>query len=179
MITKTGNKGFIALKCEDCLEERTVQRNTTLILKDEHPCRSCSNKRNGKLKIGKPAWNSGKTFIPKVFGTSYINYAGYKEIWVGKKESIKYGRKDGYVLEHRKIVQDLIGRPLLKDEIVHHIDCDKSNNSLNNLLLCSSSSEHREIHNTIEKTISKLLKDNILVFEDKQYKIAPIISDDN
>jgi hypothetical protein len=37
---------------------------------------------------------------------------------------------------YRKIASDLIGRPLQDDEEVHHIDHDRTNNKLDNLLVC-------------------------------------------
>lgn len=41
----------------------------------------------------------------------------------------------GYVPEHRLVVARSLGRPLRKDETVHHIDGDKTNNALENLQL--------------------------------------------
>lgn len=53
--------------------------------------------------------------------------------------------KDGYVLEHRIVVENNIGRLLRKDELVHHIDGNKTNNNISNLLIVSAS-EHTRIH---------------------------------
>lgn len=53
--------------------------------------------------------------------------------------------KNGYVLLHRVVVENAIGRLLLDDEEVHHIDRDKHNNDINNLLLLSAH-EHRKLH---------------------------------
>lgn len=47
--------------------------------------------------------------------------------------------------EHRLVVEQKIGRPLRSDEIVHHIDGNKRNNSLNNLMICTRA-EHARIH---------------------------------
>jgi hypothetical protein len=53
----------------------------------------------------------------------------------------------GYVvrsqrLEHRIVMEEKLGRPLRKGEVVHHIDGDKANNDPSNLILFPSNSEH-------------------------------------
>lgn len=41
----------------------------------------------------------------------------------------------GYVLEHRKVMAEHIGRPLKRTESVHHIDGNRQNNDISNLQL--------------------------------------------
>lgn len=48
---------------------------------------------------------------------------------------------------HRIEAENKIGRKLKKGEIVHHIDGNKHNNSLENLEVLKSQSEHAKIHN--------------------------------
>lgn len=52
---------------------------------------------------------------------------------------------NGYVYEHRYVVEKEIGRPLKKSEIVHHIDGNKLNNDISNLMLMTRS-EHAHLH---------------------------------
>lgn len=40
--------------------------------------------------------------------------------------------------EHRLIMEKCLGRKLLRNEIVHHKDGDKSNNNLKNLIIIVS-----------------------------------------
>lgn len=47
-----------------------------------------------------------------------------------------------YVFEHRLVMEEMIGRFLLPDEVVHHRDGDKQNNAPENLQLFSSNGEH-------------------------------------
>lgn len=53
--------------------------------------------------------------------------------------------KAGKVLEHVYVMSESIGRKLHKDECVHHIDRDKTNNLLSNLRLMSIA-EHTLLH---------------------------------
>lgn len=41
--------------------------------------------------------------------------------------------KSRYIFEHRFLAEKVLGRPLLENEIAHHIDGDTSNNSLDNI----------------------------------------------
>lgn len=77
--------------------------------------------------------------------------------WRGGRRQIKSGyvyiyqpdhprsTNNGAVFEHILIAEKKIGRYLAKGEIVHHIDGDKTNNSPDNLLVCTRS-EHVKIH---------------------------------
>lgn len=49
---------------------------------------------------------------------------------------------NGYIREHRLVMEQKIGRPLLPTEVVHHIDDNPANNSPDNLRLYSANSEH-------------------------------------
>ena len=53
----------------------------------------------------------------------------------------------GYMLEHRVIIENNIGRLLTKKECVHHINGIKDDNRTENLILLRSSAEHLKEHN--------------------------------
>ena len=55
-------------------------------------------------------------------------------------------RQNGYVLEHRLVMSEHLGRPLTDEEVVHHRDGDRKNNQLCNLELLGSNADHARLH---------------------------------
>lgn len=86
----------------------------------------CSRVCQGIAKRGKPHPSTG--------GISK-NREGYVRVYVDGK----------YVMQHRLVMEQALGRKLQKDEIVHHKDHDKENNSIENLELMSVR-EHTGMH---------------------------------
>ena len=128
----------------------------TLFGVSESAIRSKASKLELKKEPGYtlPAWNKGKRGYqiawnrgisnyqfrgpgnPQWKGGKYIDTQGYVRISVGKKRPMT---------EHRFVMEAHLGRKLKKTEHVHHIDGDKTNNKIENLMLLSNS-EHRRIH---------------------------------
>jgi hypothetical protein len=86
----------------------------------------------------------------------YFDKNGSKNPMFGKFKNDLDGRKrkDGYmricingqrILKHRFLMMEYLGRKLEKWEIVHHIDGDNTNNSLENLQIMSQG-QHRQLH---------------------------------
>lgn len=76
-------------------------------------------------------WKGGRTI-----------HRGYYEIM--EKEHPK-ADSSGYVYEHRSVMEKRLGRRLLRSEVVHHIDFNKLNNNIDNLLLMGRG-EHGNYH---------------------------------
>lgn len=68
----------------------------------------------------------------------FTRYDGYVIRYLG-------GSSKNSVLEHRYVMENYLGRPLTSNEIVHHIDENKENNSIENLKVLSPS-EHSRLH---------------------------------
>jgi hypothetical protein len=54
--------------------------------------------------------------------------------------------KDRRQLEHRVIVEELLGRALSSKVSIHHLDGDRSNNAHDNLVVCEDAAYHRLLH---------------------------------
>ena len=59
----------------------------------------------------------------------------------GKTYTKRYGRH-----EHRIVAEEILGRPLLQGEVVHHRDGNKRNNDPRNIVILASQSEHAKAH---------------------------------
>jgi len=80
-------------------------------------------------------------------GGKYKNCGGYVLIYMPE-----YPRsdKDGYVLEHRLVIEQSIGRYLSRWELVHHLNETRDDNRLENLFVCTIP-EHLKLHKTMRR----------------------------
>jgi hypothetical protein len=59
---------------------------------------------------------------------------------------------DGYwILEHKYIVEQFIGRELKKNEVIPHINSIKSDNRISNLMIFKSQKEHKSFENKVKQ----------------------------
>lgn len=100
-------------------------------------------------------------------GLTLRNASRIKNMLRGVK-TYRQGGKRKFV--HRGVVEHILGRPLSRDEIVHHIDLDKLNNNPHNLLLCKNKSFHRKVHLQLESIATFLLRRGVIVFSRSKNK---------
>lgn len=114
-----------------------------------------SRKKMSKSNMGRLAWNKGKKCYQ--FSKERSHW------WKGGKQIDKDGyvlihnpnhpsARGNYILEHRMIMEEHLGRPLKPKEVVHHIDEVRTNNHIDNLRLFPSNKEHLEYHRLITFT---------------------------
>lgn len=115
--------------CEECGEEIKSKRANQYC---GTVCRNrgiAKKRRSYKLEDS-PTWKGGRK----------LDSCGYVLV-----KHPKSRRKDGYIQEHRLIMEEFLGRELEEDEDVHHINGDKQDNRIENLSVIKRS-EHMRLH---------------------------------
>jgi hypothetical protein len=82
-------------------------------------------------------------------------YGGYIYIWMPDHPN---ANKRGYVAEHVIIAANKIGRPLMKNEQVHHINGNKTDNTPDNLVVLTIN-KHRSLHESIKRELAFVMSD--------------------
>jgi len=76
--------------------------------------------------------------------------AGYIAVYLPSHPNAMKAHRN-YVYQHRAVAADMLGRPLRKDEIVHHINGKKDDNRPENLQVMTQS-EHVRLHSKKTRT---------------------------
>lgn len=138
--------------CPDCGQEYWVRliRGKPRTIRC-HPCALKKISRNPQRlqKISEafkgerhPAWNGGES----------LDSNGYVLMKLSSQNPYyTMAHINDYAFKHRVIMAQYLGRNLLETEIVHHIDGDRQNNAIGNLMLFASHGEHRRYHLGLEE----------------------------
>lgn len=103
-----------------------------------------------KSKSGKHLFLSGKNNINWKGGIT-INSSGYVLIRVHKNHHL--ANRNGYAYLHRLVAEQKLGRRLMKNEVIHHIDRDKQNNEPENIRITKSIFHHMVNHRIRENNL--------------------------
>jgi hypothetical protein len=96
----------------------------------------CSYRCRGILRTR----NASGPDHPKWKGGRKLTRWGYMYVHVGLQHP--RATRQGYMLEHRLVMEKHLGRALKSTEVVHHLNGVKTDNRIVNLELCDSLSDH-------------------------------------
>ena len=112
------------------------------------------------MKIIENPDNCGKN-NPNWQGGRRISSHGYVEIKVLKDHPLR--NANGYAYEHRIVAMKMLGRPLAKGELIHHINGNKQDNRKSNIQVFKSNAEHYYQHRKPNNNRRKPNEENIEV----------------
>ena len=131
-----------------------VTRSSIQKLRDKHLWPKRAQANSGRITGN----NRGKSWIG---GHGYVFARISKEhVFYGMAFNSYKKSRTGIVLEHRLNMAEHINRPLKSYEVVHHIDHNRENNKIDNLLLVDDK------HNILESRYIMCLKKRIKELEE-------------
>jgi hypothetical protein len=107
------------------------------------------------------AWATKRTQKP--LGSTWIDADGYVRVKVAKGS----GR---WMPEHILVAEEMLGRKLIRGEIVHHVNGDRQDNRPENLYVCRNRSHHNDVHRSQDVALRALLASGRVIFKDGAYE---------
>jgi len=171
-IIKGRKKGYIAIcTCDYC--GKIIKKRYSQAKKYNHTF--CNSNCSGKFKIGKLFTEERKQKIGQKAKGRYIGIKnpmfgvhrygrenpnwnggkikdcrGYIKIYKPNHPNALNGR---YVMEHRLVMEEFLGRYLLSKEVIHHINEIRDDNKIENLMLFTNCGEHHKYHNLMKENL--------------------------
>ncbi len=156
-IKRHANNYFIEVPCSICGKDYLRDRSN--FEKNDGSLAICSMKCKKKA-MTKP--DGVKKLKPREHGAG-------AHVMVKSSKHPNAGN-DGYVPEHRLVVEKSLGRYLKRSEHVHHINLNKADNRLENLVICKSNKEHFSAHGSLNTCVEELINKGVLAFDRGQLR---------
>lgn len=141
------------------------------LIETGEPGRPWTKEERIKLKEKHKTTNSIKNISELFQDRTFYSVCGeVRKLPIQPKE--KYKMENGYikilinnkyVFQHRRVMQPL-DKTLTKFDIIHHLDYDKTNNFIKNLVVLTNS-QHRTVHGTANKLISPLMEAGYIQYD--------------
>jgi hypothetical protein len=128
------NKGYVGRIRPEWEKRKISETMKKYVRTEEHQRNNSAAYPRGERH---PLWKGGKRIGPK----GYIYLLANDHPFANK----------GYVFEHRLVMEKHLGRYLQPEEVVHHIDEDITNNTLNNLQLFKNGGAHTAHHAQLKR----------------------------
>jgi uncharacterized protein YbaR (Trm112 family)/predicted RNA-binding Zn-ribbon protein involved in translation (DUF1610 family) len=132
------SSSMIYYPCVKCGEKHWMARADLVRKSATGVCRKCFNKYMSDT-IGEKRWNFNKNYRVK-YGHGYI------QIRIKRDDPYACMAANGtFIAEHRYIMAKHLGRPLTRWELVHHKNCKKDDNRIENLQLVTLKNHKGEL----------------------------------
>lgn len=141
----------------------------------ERPCEQCnalflrhkSNDKRSPVALCSPKCRA--TYKRQALaGKTYQKHrdGGGHHVLVMRPDHPRASRRTGTVAEHLVVAEAKYGREIKHPEIVHHINCVKSDNRPGNLVICRDATQHFRAHGSLNRCVDQLLKAGVLRFDE-------------
>lgn len=160
-------KKEIVLECDNCKKEFTVKAYDYRLKNGN--IKFCSkkcmgeSKRTGKFinckQCGKIFYTTRNELCSKECAAAYRSKNSEHKTYIENGYIVQYEKgynKKGNVKQHRKVMEDYLGRKLTSEEVVHHINENKMDNRIENLEVMLRG-KHSSYHRKKEKEEGKHL----------------------